>query len=144
MVGAAFFFSLMSLFVKLAGQRLPSMQIVHGALRGDASGYPGDAVARTGAVRRDGQEGAGRPRSVTGFVALSCFYYAVVELPLGDVTTLHYLSPVFTRSDRRVLPEGARRPRWYGLGALFSHRAEWCSWRGRGSCSAGWGCLSSR
>jgi uncharacterized membrane protein len=28
MVGAAFFFSLMSLFVKLVGQRLPSQEIV--------------------------------------------------------------------------------------------------------------------
>lgn len=95
MVGAAVFFSLMSLFVKLAGQRLPSMEIVlaryvvmlaatHVMLR------------RAGLSARGTNRGALVGRSVTGFAALSLFYYAVTQLPLGDVTTIHYTSPIFT------------------------------------------------
>jgi drug/metabolite transporter (DMT)-like permease len=95
MLGAAFFFSLMSLCVKLAGERLPSMQIVLARYvvmlaltqwmvwRARISVAGGDRPALVG-------------RSITGFVALSLFYYAVVELPLGDVTTIHFMSPLFT------------------------------------------------
>lgn len=118
MVGAAFFFSLMSLFVKLAGERLPSMQIV-------TARYAVMLVATHVMLRRAGLSwrGQDRPalvgRAITGFIALSCFYYAVVELPLGDVTTLHFLSPVFTALIAAVfLGERAGRVVW--LGALAS------------------------
>lgn len=95
MFGAALFFSVMSLLVKLAGQGVPSMQIVlarfvvmlaitHVMLR----------RARVAAWGVDRRSLVGR--SVTGFVALSLFYYAIVELPLGDVTTIHYTTPIFT------------------------------------------------
>jgi len=35
-------------------------------------------------------------RGVLGFGALSCFYYAVVHLPLADATVIHFMNPVFT------------------------------------------------
>jgi drug/metabolite transporter (DMT)-like permease len=118
MVGAAFFFSLMSLFVKLAGQRLPSMQIVtarYVVMLLATQVMLWRARVPYGGTDRKALVG----RSVTGFVALSCFYYAVVELPLGDVTTLHYLSPVFTALIAAAfLKERAGRVVW--LGALFS------------------------
>jgi drug/metabolite transporter (DMT)-like permease len=95
MVGAAFFFSVMTLFVKLAGERLPSMQIV-------LARYVVMLVATQAMLRHAGvsARGTDRPalvgRAVTGFGALSLFYYAVTQLPLGDVTTLQYTSPVWT------------------------------------------------
>lgn len=95
LLGAAFFFSLMSLCVKLAGERLPIMQIV-------LARYA-VMLALTQVMlwqARLSATGVDRPaligRSLTGFAALSLFYYAIVELPLGDVTTIHYTSPVFT------------------------------------------------
>ena len=35
-------------------------------------------------------------RSAFGFIALICFYYAVIHLPLADVTVIQYTNPVFT------------------------------------------------
>jgi drug/metabolite transporter (DMT)-like permease len=35
-------------------------------------------------------------RGVLGFGALTCFYFAVVHLPLADATVIHFLNPVFT------------------------------------------------
>lgn len=117
MVGAAFFFSLMSLFVKLAGATVPSMQIV-------LARYIVMLVATTWMLRRAGISARGTDkqalvgRSVTGFIALSCFYYAITQLPLGDVTTLHYLAPIITAFFAGVaLGERAGRAVWIG-GAL--------------------------
>lgn len=111
MVGAALFFSVMSLLVKLAGQRLPSMQIVL-ARYVVMLALTQVMVWRAGVSVRGVDRRSLVGRSVTGFVALSFFYYAVTQLPLGDVTTIHYTSPVFTaliaayflkeHSDRRV------------------------------------------
>jgi len=33
---------------------------------------------------------------VLGFGALTCYYYAVVHLPLADATVIHFMNPVFT------------------------------------------------
>jgi drug/metabolite transporter (DMT)-like permease len=95
MAGSALFFSLMSLFVKLSGERLPTMQIV-------LARYVVMLVATTWMVRRAGISVRGTDRrsligrSVTGFLALTLFYFAITRLPLGDVTTIHFVSPVFT------------------------------------------------
>jgi drug/metabolite transporter (DMT)-like permease len=94
MVAAAFFFSVMSLFVKLAGQRLPSQEIVF--FRSAVM----VALAYT-ALRRLGISPFGVRRrllvlrGVLGFGALSCFYYALVHLPLADATVLQYTNPAF-------------------------------------------------
>lgn len=95
MVVAAFFFSLMSLFVKLAGQRLPAVEIVF--FRSAVM-----LVISTILVRRAGipMWGVNRRilalRGVLGFCALLGFFYAVTKLPLADVTVLHFTNPVFT------------------------------------------------
>lgn len=118
MVGAALFFSVMSLFVKLAGQRLPSMQIV-------LARYVVMLVITQAMLWQAGVSARGVDRralvgrSVLGFIALSFFYYAVVELPLGDVTTIHYTSPVFTALIAAFfLKERSSRMIW--IGALMS------------------------
>lgn len=95
MVAAAFFFSLMSLFVKLAGQRLPAVEIV---LFRSLVMLLISAVL----VRRSGLAMWGINkrllllRGLLGFAALSCFFYAVTKLPLADVTVIHFTNPVFT------------------------------------------------
>lgn len=95
MLLSAFAFSLMTLFVKLAGQRLPSQEV---------------ATARAAltllfsyvAVRQAGQKplGSRRPllwlRGTLGFLALSSLYYAVTHLPLAEATVIQYLHPALT------------------------------------------------
>lgn len=96
MVAAAFFFSLMSLLVKLVGRSLPSQEIV--LVRGLVTA----AIAYTAVRRMAGLDFRGRRkgllilRGVLGFAAVSCFFYAVIHLPLADVTVIHYTNPAFT------------------------------------------------
>ncbi|TDP75362.1 DMT family transporter [Bradymonas sediminis] len=95
MAASAFFFSLMGVLVKVLGERLPSNEIV---------------LARSFMlllfawlmIRRAGVSpwGNNKPllflRGLSGFAALSCFYYALTELPLADATLIMYINPVFT------------------------------------------------
>jgi drug/metabolite transporter (DMT)-like permease len=90
----AFFFSLMSLLVKLAGQRLPSQEIV--LARSVVMALLAYAALRSQRIRLRGQ----RPallvlRGLLGFGALSCFYYALIHLPLADATVLQYTNAAF-------------------------------------------------
>jgi drug/metabolite transporter (DMT)-like permease len=95
MVAAAFFCSLMSLFVKVAGQRLPTTEIV--LARSVVM-----LVISCGLVRRAGLRPWGNrkqllvTRGLIGFSALLCFFVAVTRLPLADVTVIHFTNPVFT------------------------------------------------
>lgn len=85
----------MSLLVKVAGQGLPTMEIV--LARAVVT-----LVLSVGMLRRRrlAPWGRDRPilvlRGVLGFIALSCFYYALTELPLAEATLIHYSNPVFT------------------------------------------------
>ncbi|CAN5865338.1 DMT family transporter [soil metagenome] len=91
----AFWFSLMSLLVKVAGQRLPSQEIV--LVR---------AVITLGLsyllVRRTGVHIWGKNkrllvlRGLLGFTALSFFYYSLVHLPLAEASIIQYTNPIFT------------------------------------------------
>jgi len=96
MVAAAFFFSVMSLLVKLVGQSMPSQEIV--LVRGLVT----IAIAYTAVRRMVGLDFRGRRRGLLalrgllGFAAVSCFFYAVIHLPLADVTVIHYTNPAFT------------------------------------------------
>ncbi|MEM8559263.1 MAG: DMT family transporter [Bacteroidota bacterium] len=96
MAGSAFFFSLMALFVKLSGQAgVPSMQIVFArcavmlvltyAMLWQAS------VTSRGVDRR-----SLFLRGFTGFTALSIFYFALTEIPLGDAATIYNTAPIHT------------------------------------------------
>lgn len=95
MAASALAFSLMNLFVKLAGAHVPTMEIVFAR-----------SLVMTAAtavlVRREGYAlgGRNRPllavRGVVGVAALSLFYFAVTRLPLGDATALFYVTPLWT------------------------------------------------
>lgn len=95
MLAGAFFFSLMSLLVKLAGRGLPSQEVV--LARGVVS-----LVLSYWLVRQAGVSPWGRRRSILvlrgalGFVALSSFYFALTRLPIAEATVLHYTNPLFT------------------------------------------------
>lgn len=95
MLVSAFFFSLMSLQVKWAGERLPAVQIV--LARAVVS-----LVLSVWLIRRAGLDWKGnRPRllllrGVFGVVGLVCFFRAITLLDLGDVTVLHHTNPLFT------------------------------------------------
>ncbi len=95
MVLAAFQFSIMTLFVKLVGQRLPSQEIVL-ARSIVTLGYSYVLVRWA----REALWGYNKwlliTRGAAGFAALSCIYYAVTVLPLADATVIQYTNPVFT------------------------------------------------
>ncbi len=92
---AAFWFSLMSLLVKVAGQRLDTQQIV--LARAVVTLVLSYVLLRQAGI---GMWGTHRKllllRGVLGFAALSCFYYAVIHLPLADATVIQYMNPIFT------------------------------------------------
>jgi len=88
-------FSFMSGFAKLAGERIPTQEII--LFR---------ALVTTGltlyALRKAGVSPWGSERRLLllrglfGYGALSCFLWAVVRLPLADTTVIHFTNPVFT------------------------------------------------
>jgi drug/metabolite transporter (DMT)-like permease len=95
MLGSAFFFSLMTVFVKLAGQNLASQQIVLvRALVGLVLSY---AIARQAGVSIWGNNRSLLvARGLVGFSALSCFFYAITRLPLAEATVIQSLYPSAT------------------------------------------------
>lgn len=108
MAAGAFFFSLMSVLVKTAGRTLPTMEIV-------LARSVVVTVLSGGTLLLGGRSLLGRERpilllrGVLGFVALACFYYGVVVLPLADATVVQYTNPVFTALlAAAVLGEGLR------------------------------------
>lgn len=90
----AFYFSLMSLFVKLVGQAIPNQQIV--LVRGVLT-----LLFTWVLLRRQGIAPLGQRRrlllirGVLGYTALSCFYFALVRLPLAEATVLQYTNPLW-------------------------------------------------
>ncbi len=95
MVGAAFLFSVMSLLVKTAGQRLPVQEVVL-ARSGVGAALSWWMLQRRGLSGSGTRRGLLILRGLLGFGALSCFFYAVIHLPLADATVMQYTNPVFT------------------------------------------------
>lgn len=95
MAYGAFWFSLMSLLVKIAGQRLPSMEIV--LVRALISLLLSYWLLRRARVALWGTNRRLLVlRGLLGFGALACFYYALVHLPLAEATVIQYMNPIFT------------------------------------------------
>jgi drug/metabolite transporter (DMT)-like permease len=92
---AAFWFSLMSLLVKYAGDRIPSLEIVlvRAVVTLVMSWF---LIRRAGIVPWGRRKGLLLLRGFLGFLALTCFYYSVVHIPLADATVIHYTNPVYT------------------------------------------------
>lgn len=96
MATGAFFFSIMSLMAKTAGDRIPTQEMV--LARGAVMTALSYLALRRAGVSPWGerQRGLLLLRGVMGFTALSCFFFAVVRLPLADATVIHFTAPVFT------------------------------------------------
>jgi drug/metabolite transporter (DMT)-like permease len=96
MAFASFCFSVMSVLVKTAGQMgVPTQEIVLARslvtlllsiLMLARSGISPWGVNRKILIAR----------GLTGFAALSCFYYAVTHLPLAEATVIQYTNPLLT------------------------------------------------
>ena len=92
MILSVFFFSLMSLLAKLISTTIPTGQIV--LIRG----VVGSILAYWG-IRAVGVRvwGSNKKllifRGVTGFGALMCFFWTLINLPLAEATILFYMSP---------------------------------------------------
>jgi drug/metabolite transporter (DMT)-like permease len=94
MAASALFFSVMGALVKTAGARLPTMEIVlaRSLIVLVLSAWTLRAGGRSlwGGERR-----LLALRGVLGFIALTCFYYAVIHLPLAEATVIQYTNPLF-------------------------------------------------
>ena len=95
MAQAAFWFAVMSLLVKWAGERMPTLQVVFGR------GCVTLAISAALLWRARLSPFAVRPhllllRGLFGSTALICFYAAVVHLPLAEATVIQQTSPLFT------------------------------------------------
>ncbi|HLU66307.1 MAG TPA: DMT family transporter [Kofleriaceae bacterium] len=94
MAASAFWFSVMSVLVKVAGDRLPSQQIV--LARGAVC-----LVLSWALLGRAGLSPWGnRPpvlllRGLLGTVALLCFYHSIVHLPLAEAVVIQHMNPIF-------------------------------------------------
>jgi len=95
MAASALCLSLMVAFVKAAGARLPTMEIVL------ARSLVVLALSTLGLLARRRNFLGTEPkllllRGLLGFVALSCVYYAVIHLPLAEATVIQFTNPVLT------------------------------------------------
>lgn len=94
MAYSAFWFAVMSLFVKLAGRRLDSMEILF--VRAAITLALSWMMVRAAGLSTFGDRKALLAlRGLLGFGALACFYFSIVHLPLADATIIQYTNPVF-------------------------------------------------
>jgi drug/metabolite transporter (DMT)-like permease len=94
MVLAAFFFSLMTLLVKVAGQRIPGYQIVlaRSIISVSITWY---LLQRRQIYPWGHKRGLLVFRGAIGFAALLCLFYSLPRLTLAEATVIHYMNPVF-------------------------------------------------
>ncbi|MGK7311540.1 MAG: DMT family transporter [Candidatus Longimicrobiales bacterium M2_2A_002] len=110
MAGAAFFFSIMSLLVKAAGQRLPPQEMVlaRSVVGAVLSWY---WLRARGISPWGNRKGLLLVRGVLGFGAMSAFFFALTRLPLADATVIQYTNPVFTAVLAAIVLSERMRPR---------------------------------
>lgn len=95
MVASAFSFSVMSAFVKAAGERLPSQEIVMArALIALALSLA--LLRRAGVPLWGTRRGLLLLRGTFGFLGLLCVFYSLTHLPIAEATVIQYLHPIFT------------------------------------------------
>ena len=110
MAVGAFWFSVMGLLVKIAGRRLGSMEIVlfRGVITLALSWW---ALDRLGISPWGTQRRLLIVRGTLGSIALTCFFYSILHLPLGEATLIQNMNPVFaTLLAALILKEHLRVP----------------------------------
>jgi len=95
MLGSALAFSLMSLFVRLASERLPSQEVVFARALVSLLLSLG-MCARAGVPVLGKRRGLLFLRGLFGFLAMSGHYFAIARLPLAEASVLYHLAPVLT------------------------------------------------
>ncbi len=95
MLVSALAFSIMSAFVKAAGTRLPSQEIVL-ARALISLGLSWGALRYAGVPILGNDKKWLTIRGVFGFVGLSCVYYSLTHLPIAAASVIQYMHPVFT------------------------------------------------
>jgi drug/metabolite transporter (DMT)-like permease len=133
MAAAALFFSVMSLLVKSAGQRLPVQEVVL-ARSSVGAALSWHSLRRRGVPLWGQRRGLLLVRGLLGYAGLSCFFYALVHLPLAEATVIQYTNPVFTALLAVVFLSEHIRPRDLLLVGVSLGVS--CSWRGPSSSSA--------
>ena len=115
MVLSAFAFSLMTVFVKLAGKRLPWQELV--LARAAVTLVLSYAWLRFAKVPPFGNHRALLiVRGAFGFMGLSSVYYAVTHLPLAEATVIQYLYPPLTATLASLfLRERLERSVWVSM-----------------------------
>ena len=95
MILSAFFFCLMTVFVKLAGESVPTIQIVF--IRGVITFlFIHIIIKKKGISLWGGNRFLLSVRGLTGSVALFFVYESIKRFPLSDSTVIQYLYPIFT------------------------------------------------
>jgi len=120
MVAGAFWFSIMSVLVKLAGRRLPSMEIVF--FRGLLTLGMSYAIVRRAGIRPvlGTQRRYLLQRGILGAAALACFLFSLTHLPLGEATLIQYTNPIFAILVAHFwFGERMGRGEWVALAASF-------------------------
>lgn len=93
MVVGSLFFSVMSVFAKLAGERLPTMELV-------LARVVVTLAMSWWALKSLGIDPWGNNkrmliwRGLAGFGGLSCYFYAITHLPLADATVIQFCNPM--------------------------------------------------
>jgi len=93
MLVGTLFFSAMSVFAKLAGERLPTMELV-------LARVVVTLIMSWWAIRGLGIHPWGHNkkllllRGFAGFMGLSCYFYAITHLPLADATVIQFCNPM--------------------------------------------------
>jgi len=93
MLVGTLFFSAMSVFAKVASERLPTMELV-------LARVVVSLVMSWWAIKRIGIYPWGNNkrllvlRGFAGFMGLSCYFYAIAHLPLADATVIQFCNPM--------------------------------------------------
>jgi drug/metabolite transporter (DMT)-like permease len=119
MVGASVCYALMSALVKVASGGLDFTTIIAGRSLVVVVVSLG-LTLRIGASLRPSNVKLVVSRSLTGFAAMCCYFYAISAISLADAVALQYTSPIFVALLANVwLGERVRAQTWAMIGLAF-------------------------
>ena len=95
MIISAFFFSVMSMLVKIGAQTMPAQMLVL-ARAAVALALSYAELRLRGISARGNNPGPLVLRGVLGFFGLTCYYWSVTHMPLSEATVIQHLSPLLT------------------------------------------------
>jgi drug/metabolite transporter (DMT)-like permease len=93
MLVGTLFFSVMSVFAKLAGERLPTMELVLARVVVTLI-MSWWVIKRIGIYPWGNNKKLLLMRGFAGFMGLSCYFYAIAHLPLADATVIQFCNPM--------------------------------------------------